>query len=228
MVASMDENIGHILAVIKEKGIEDDTIVFFCSDNGGPNPGRIADNGPLRAGKFSLYEGGVRVAACIAWPGKIKPKSVSMQPMHIVDLYPTFIGLAGGSLEQDKPVDGLDMQDVLLKGKTIEREILHNATVFTGALRQGDWKIVINGEVSSNALLGPNRRIENQQPEDRKIEVFNIKDDPYEKNDLSRSNPEKRKELWERYMWYAGQAVPHLSVPDRNDFQVPEIWGYFD
>ena len=228
MTASMDENIGRILTAIKEKGIEDNTIVFFCSDNGGPNPQRITSNGPLREGKFKLYEGGVRVAACISFPGKIKPKSTVMQPMHIVDLYPTFIGLAGGSLKQDKPLDGLDMKDALLNDKTVEREILHNATVFTGALRQGDWKIVINGQVGSNDLLGQGRRIENQKPEDRKIEVFNIKDDPYEKNDLSQSNPQKRQALWERYQWYAEQAVPHLSVPDRGNFKTPDIWGNFD
>ncbi|MCL2306241.1 MAG: arylsulfatase [Planctomycetaceae bacterium] len=228
MVASMDENIGRILAAITEKGIENDTIVFFCSDNGGPDPGRVTSNGPLRAGKSTLYEGGVRVPACVVWPGKIKPQSISTQPMHIADLYPTLIGLAGGSLRQDKPIDGLDMKDVWLNEKTFEREILHNTTVFTGALRKGDWKIVINGQVTSNELLEPNRRIENQKPRERQVEVFNVKEDPCEKNDLSQSNPEKRQELWKRYLWYAEQAVPHLSVPDRKDFQSPEIWGQFD
>ena len=228
MVASMDDNIGRILDAIREKGIGDDTIILFCVDNGGVNPPRVANNGLFRAGKFSLYEGGVRAPACIAWVGKIKPKSISAQPIHIVDLYPTFIGLAGGSLEQEKPIDGVDIKDVFLNNNTFEREILLNATPFTGALRQGDWKIIINGQVSSNDLLGQGRRIENQRPEDRRIEVFNIKDDPYEKNDLSRSNPEKRQVLWDRFQWYAEQAVPHMSVPDRRDFNTPEIWGYFD
>jgi len=228
MIASMDENIGRILTAIRDKGIKDNTIVFFSSDNGGPDPKRITSNGPLRGGKHKLYEGGIRVAACVAWQGKIKPNSTVVQPMHIVDLYPTFIGLAGGSLKQSKPIDGFDMKDALLNDKVVEREILHNASVFTGALRQGDWKIVINGQVDSNELLGPDRHIDNQSPAERKIEVFNIKEDPYERNDLSPSNPEKRRTLWDRYQWYARQAVPHLSVPDRKDFKAPEVWGNFD
>ena len=229
MVASLDRNVGRILDALREQGIDKDTIVFFCSDNGGPAPRRITSNGPLRAGKFKLYEGGVRVAACIAWPGKIKPKSVSTQPMHIVDLYPTFLGLAEGKLKQSKPLDGIDQKEFLLSDKpNEEREILLNAAPFTGALRSGHWKIVINGQVGSNDLLGPGKRIENQSPKQHKIELFDIEADPYEKTDLSESHPEKVRELRERYQRYAEQAVPHLSVPDSKDFKIPGVWGNFD
>ena len=227
-LASMDENVGRILAAIKERGIENNTIIIFCSDNGGDQPGRRSSNGPLRGGKTDLYEGGVRVPACIAWAGTIKAGSVSNQLIHITDLYPTLIKLAGGSLEQEKPIDGLDVRDVFLNEKTFEREILLNATVFTGALRMDDWKIVVNGQVSSNALLGTDRRINTQVPENNRIEVFNIKDDPYERNNLSQSHPEKRQKLWERYLWYAEQAVPHLAAPAPSGFRAPEIWGLFD
>ena len=70
MLAAMDEAIGKILAALDEKKIRDNTLIIFTSDNGGPTPGSVTDNGPLRAGKGTLYEGGVRVAAFAAWPGQ--------------------------------------------------------------------------------------------------------------------------------------------------------------
>ena len=229
MIASMDHNIGRILEALDEQGIAEKTVVFFSSDNGGPNPKQVTSNGPLRGGKFKLYEGGVRVPACIVWPGKIKPKTVCEQPMHIVDLFPTLVNFVGGSLEQKLPLDGIDIKDALLHDKELDRAcVLLNASPFTGALRMGDWKIVINGQVGSNDLPGPKRRIENQTAEERKLELFDLRDDPYEKNDLAESNPEKLAELWQAYQSYAKQAVPHLSKPDIKDFGTPEIWGNFD
>ncbi len=73
MVAAMDEAVGKIAAAIDAAGMRDNTLIVFCSDNGGPSPGRVTNNGPLRAGKGTLYEGGVRVCAFATWPGHIKP-----------------------------------------------------------------------------------------------------------------------------------------------------------
>jgi arylsulfatase A-like enzyme len=99
MLAAMDEAIGQILATIDAKGLRKQTLIIFSSDNGGPNPGRVTDNGPLRAGKATLYEGGVRVAACVAWEGRIKAGSVVSAPLHMVDWYPTLLRLAGRNLK---------------------------------------------------------------------------------------------------------------------------------
>ncbi|MCI0625266.1 MAG: arylsulfatase [Acidobacteria bacterium] len=151
MVAAMDEAIGQIVAALDEKGLRKDTIIIFSSDNGGPAPGRVTDNGPFRAGKATLYEGGVRVAACVAWEGRIKPRTVVNQPLHIVDWYPTLLKLAGASLKQKLPLDGRDAWPTIAEGKfSPHPEILLNATPNTGAIRVGDWKLVLNGKVDAS------------------------------------------------------------------------------
>ena len=220
MLTAMDTAIGRILKAIEEKGIKDNTIVFFCGDNGGPAPGQITDNGHLRAGKATVYEGGIRVPASISWSAKIKPGSVVNDPMHIADLYPTLLNIAGASLDQKHPLDGRDLRNVLLEGQTApEREILLNSSPYAGALRKGDWKIVLNGSVGSGT------RATTGNPN---IELFNLASDPGEKNNLATAQPEKLKELLERYQFYAEQAVPPLYKPRPANAKVPEVWGDFD
>jgi len=224
MLTAMDAAIGRILQAIDEKGIRDNTIVFFSSDNGGPQPGVVTDNGHLRAGKGTVYEGGTRVPACIRWPGKIKAGSVTNCPMHIVDLYPTLLNIAGASLKQKHPIDGKDLKDILLKDRTApEREILLNTTPTAGALRKGDWKIVVNGG-AVDSETSTNTKKSNQQ----KVELFDLSKDPGEKNDLSASHPEKLKELMGRYQYYEKQAAAPLNKERSKDFVTPSIWGNFD
>ncbi|MDR1958227.1 MAG: arylsulfatase [Planctomycetaceae bacterium] len=214
MVSSMDLNIGKVYKALEEKGVLDNTVIFFSSDNGGPRPKEVTDNGPLRAGKGTLYEGGVRVPAFAVWPGKIKPGTISEQPIHIVDLYPTLLGIAGVSHEQKQPLDGFDLKNVLLRNESYARtEILINAEKNRGALRVGDWKIVLTNL---------------DKPEQTKKELFHLKDDPGEKNDLSASQPEKLKELLERYQIYAQEAVSPLNKPKPDDFKPKEVWGDFN
>ena len=100
MVAAMDEGVGQIIAALREKQLLDNTLIIFSSDNGGPAPGRITSNRPLRAGKGTIYEGGIRVCAFVSWPGHIPAGQTNDEPLHIVDWYPTLLNLAGGSLEQ--------------------------------------------------------------------------------------------------------------------------------
>ena len=228
MVTTMDAAVGRILKAVDEKGIKDDTIVFFCSDNGGPQPGTVTDNGHLRAGKATLYEGGVRVPACISWPKKIKAGSVTDCPMHIVDLYPTLVNIAGASLKQKHPLDGRDLKDILWGGQAVgpDREILLNASPYTGALRKGDWKIVLNGSVGSNGT--PKDRLMTDRSSRPNMELFDLAHDPGEENDLSASHPEMVQELLERYWSYAELAVPPLDKPRPKDFTPPTVWGYFD
>ena len=95
MLAAMDEAVGQIVAAVEKAGVRGDTLFVFSSDNGGPQPGVVTDNGKFRAGKATLYEGGVRVAACVTWDGKIKAGSTVTEPLHVVDLYPTLVKLTG-------------------------------------------------------------------------------------------------------------------------------------
>src|SRR5262245_57577656 len=89
MLAAMDVAIGQVVDAVEKKGLRKDTLFVFSSDNGGPQPGTVTSNGKLRAGKATVYEGGVRVAAFAAWDGPIKPGTVVNEPLHIVDWFPT-------------------------------------------------------------------------------------------------------------------------------------------
>ncbi|HXJ73030.1 MAG TPA: sulfatase-like hydrolase/transferase, partial [Candidatus Dormibacteraeota bacterium] len=217
MVAAMDEAVGQILAALEESGRRKNAFVFFSSDNGGPQPGKVTSNGPLRAGKATLYEGGVRVVACAAWAGHIKPGSTVTAPMHMVDLYPTLLKLAGASLQQKLPLDGMDILPCLTEGKPSPRtEILHNTTPSNGAIRVGDWKLVLNGssaDLEDEPGAAPKaKKKQKRRPADGTVELFDLANDPYEKNDLSAQRPEKVKELRQRYDTFAKHAVPPRNV----------------
>ncbi|MDR3182106.1 MAG: arylsulfatase [Planctomycetaceae bacterium] len=217
MVTVMDAAVGRVIKALDDKGIRDNTLIFFSSDNGGPNPKKTTDNGELRAGKGTLYEGGVRVPAFIVWNGKIKANSVSNELIHITDLYPTLLNIVGASTEQRLPLDGVNQRDTILEGKASARkELLHNAYDDRGAVRVGSWKLVLTNL---------------DKPNQAKQELFNLADDPNEKNDLAAAQPEKLKELLERYRFYAKQAVPALisgDPPKGYKNNVPKVWGDFD
>jgi len=218
MVTCMDNAIGRIVRTLQEKGMKRNTLIIFCSDNGGVNS--AGSNGPLRGQKAQLYEGGIRVPAFVSWPGVVKAGAVVKEPLHIVDMYPTLLKLAGARLEQSLPIDGKNAWPTITEGKpSPHKEILHNITAATGAIRRGDWKLVYNGHISAN----------NPGPVDKKVfELFNIAEDPYEKHNLTDKYPKKFNELKHRLEQYAKEAVPPNIPPNRmpKDFKVPKAWGH--
>jgi arylsulfatase A-like enzyme len=230
MVTAMDEGIGRILEALDRKGMRENTLIVFSSDNGGPLPGVITSNGPLRAGKSSLYEGGVRVVAVAAWAGKIKAGSVVRAPLHMVDWYPTLVKLAGGSLEQALPLDGRDAWAAITAGAPSSHEdILHNISTTGGAVRVGDWKLVVNGQIvdgeeggqeSPARLAAKAAALATPQ-----IELFNLAEDPNEKTNLAEKNPGKVAELRARLDAYAAAAVPSKQAPAPAGFKAPTVWG---
>jgi arylsulfatase A-like enzyme len=228
MVAAMDEAIGQIVAAVDAQGRRSRTLFIFCSDNGGPQPGRVTSNGLFRAGKGTLYEGGVRVCALATWPGHIQPGRVVTEPIHIVDWYPTLVKLAGGSLEQPLPLDGLDIWPVLTEGKpSPHQDILLNAAPRSGALRAGDWKLVVNGQLdelqqAENPTAGAGRGSSRAKPS---LELFNLATDPYERTNLAAVHPERVNQLLSRYRQLAGQAVPPKAGPRPPGFKAPAVWG---
>src|SRR5262249_46737815 len=146
MVAAMDEAIGRIIPTLDEAKLRQNTLIIFSSDNGGPQPGRVTSNGPLREGKATLYEGGTRVAAFATWDGYIRAGSQVNAPLHMVDWYPTLLKLAGASLAQPLPLDGRDAWPTITEGRpSPHEEILLNTTPNQGAIRMGDWKLILNG-----------------------------------------------------------------------------------
>jgi arylsulfatase A-like enzyme len=204
----MDEQIGRVIAALEQKGMLDNTLIIFQSDNGGTRDPKFAgaitdmskvvlpaDNGPYRDGKGSLYEGGTRVVAFATWPGHIKEGSTVDEMIHTVDLYPTLVNLAGGALGKNKPLDGMDVWGTIAEGKpSPRREIIYNIEPFRAAIRQGDWKLIWR-------TLLP-----------QSVELYNIAEDPSETKNLAADHPEKVAELQTRANELAGDAEQSLLL----------------
>jgi arylsulfatase A-like enzyme len=236
MVAAEDEAIGKIIAAIEATGRRKNTLFVFSSDNGGPAPGRVTSNGPLRAGKGTLYEGGVRVCALASWDGHITAGSVVNVPLHMVDWYPTLLRLAGAKLEQALPIDGRDAWAAITAGAPSPHDaILLNSTPVGGAIRVGDWKLVLNGQVADSddgdggAAAGKAKAKAGKKREAAEatggVELFNLARDPYEKTNLAATEPDKVRALRARYDAYAREAVPPKARPAGAGYKAPKVWG---
>ncbi len=205
MISVMDDAIGKVVAALKNKGMDENTLVLFMSDNGGVTSSMFAgdtevagalpaDNGPYRDGKGTVYEGGTRVPALAWWPGKIEPEVVDGL-VHVVDVYPTLAAIAGGQLGKNKPLDGMDVWSSLSEGEQSPRtEIVYNVDPFGGAVRQGDWKLVWKAALP------------------QKIELFDLAKDPSETTDLAKDNPHTAAELQARVTELAGEMAPPLLL----------------
>lgn len=226
MVTCMDDAIGRVLAALERRGVRDQTLIIFSSDNGGVNEGK-PETVLLRGEKNKLYEGGVRVPALACWPGRIKPGTVVDVPLHIVDIYPTLLRLAGGSLEQPLPLDGKDAWPAITENAPSPHDcILINAAPFTGAIRCGDWKLVCNGHLPGSSYFGP-------PVTEKRYELFNLRQDPNETNDLAQQHPDKVVELRNFLEIYYQQAVPVRMNPNQPPggfgcWKAPPVWGVFD
>ncbi len=218
MISVLDEGVGKVVAALEAKGMRDNTLIVFHSDNGGVRNamfagdskvggGLPASNGPYRDGKGTLYEGGTRVAALANWPGRIKAGKVDAM-LHVTDMYPTLAALAGGTLDKNKPLDGVDVWSVLGEGAASPRtELVYNIDPLAGGLRQGDWKLVWKAALP------------------QKVELFNLADDPAEANDLSAQHPDKVGAMQARITELASQMAPPLLILEavRLTFYVPPV-----
>lgn len=236
MVAHMDDAIGRIVAALDRHRLRENTLIVFSSDNGA-NRG-AGDNDPLRDEKGSVYEGGVRVPALANWPGRLPAGAVVTQPLHMVDWHVTLLRLAGASPAAGVTLDGRDLWPALIGNPHLVREeILINAAPGTGALRRGDWKLVVNGHLKFKggtpganfawANLLEESRLPREDASRKKIELFNLADDPGETRDLATTEPGLLRDLTARYEAYARQAVPLVGGDKPADFKVPAVWGEF-
>jgi arylsulfatase A-like enzyme len=222
MIACLDEQVGRVVAALEARKLTSNSLILFSSDNGGLLGVGGASNGKLRAQKGTLYEGGTRVCALANWPGQIKPGTIIHEPLHIVDLYPTLLKLAGGSLQQKHPLDGKDVWPVIAAGKPSPHEdILINAMPNSAAIRMGDWKLVINGNITANELKKANAK--NAAAEN--TELFHLAEDPYEKNNLAKKNPEKVRQLRARLEPYRTAALPPKAEDEPANYKSPRVWG---
>lgn len=197
MVHSLDENVGRVLDALEEIGAAGNTVVVLTSDNGGyvnPYDGmRVTDNTPLRSGKGSLYEGGIRVPAMIRWPGMTTPGSVSSAPISSTDYYRTLLSIAGvpGDGEHNRNVDGIDLTPLLKNPDTkpgraalfFHYPHYYATTAPVSAVRVGDWKLL-------------------RYYEDSRVELYNLAEDLGELRDMAATKPDraaamlKRLEAW--------------------------------
>lgn len=226
MVTCMDDAVGQIVAALDaHKFPAKNTLIIFCSDNGGIR--RLGSNGKLRAGKGTLYEGGMRVPAVMVWKGKLPAGGTVDEPLHMVDMLPTLAGLAGvdakkQSLKRRKPILGYDVWPTITQGaRRPNKMIIHNITPFHAALRIGDWKIIHNGHVGANATAAPKQE---------KWELFNLKQDPYEQHDLAGDNPPLLRQMKAAVASLRRQMAKPNIPPNRppKGFKVPKVWGEAD
>lgn len=227
MLTATDDAIGEVVAAVDKTGVRDNTIFIFSSDNGGPSPGRITDNGKYRGGKGGLYEGGVRVAAFATWPGHIKPGSTITEPLHAVDWRPTLDKLCGAKPTSDQPLDGLDATATLCEGAPSQHEsILMNTTASASAIRAGDWKLIVRAEAETPGDRGKKgKRVQNRGQGE--TELFNLSEDPYEQKNLAAEQPAKVAQLREQLDRFTKEAVPPKAMSKPASYKAPAIWGDF-
>ena len=189
MITRMDRDLGRMLALIKELNLDDDTIIIFTSDNG-PAPQDLAgsdarffnSSGPLRSGKTSMYEGGIREPLVVRWHGQIKAGATSDQVTGFEDWLPTLLELGGDKSSTPTDIDGISFAPVLLGKKITERPFLYREFPAYGgqqAVRVGDWKAVRQN-------LKPKG---NAKP-DLHIVLYDLKNDIAESHDVSSEHPE--------------------------------------
>ncbi len=195
MVESMDENVGRLLSALKELKIEENTMVVFLSDNGGL--AYVSDQFPLRAGKGSYYEGGIRVPCIIKWPNKIKTHRKADIPITGLDIFPTLMDVVNDT--NDYKLDGVSLLPLLTENKNIaDRALYWHFPIYLqsvnpkkeeardslfrtrpgSVIRKGNWKL-------------------HEYFEDGKLELYNLDTDLREQIDLSQKNPDKVKELYQ-------------------------------
>jgi len=169
MLTAMDEGIGKVLAKLRDLGIDRDTLLFFINDNGGPTANG-SNNGPLRATKGTMYEGGIRVPFMIQWPSQLKPGQVYDHPVIALDILPTAAAAAGADLPADRKIDGVNLLPHLAGEKsTLPHEILFWRSGQNHAVRKGNFKLVtMGGETGLFDLspdIGESRDLSSEQPE---------------------------------------------------------------
>lgn len=221
MVSALDDAIGLISQALGKKGMLDDTLIVFHSDNGGAVAAKFptgdgdvtvgaSDNGPYRDGKGSLYEGGIRVPAFIRWPKGVEG-GVSNALLHVTDMYPTLLAAAGAKVEQRKAVDGYDQWPAIRGNQASRRkEVLLSVEDLRGAIRVGDWKLILYTSLP------------------QRLELYDVPHDPGEEDNAAERNPELVAQLLARLNDYAWDMVPAKYVDElarARKTDVPMVWG---
>lgn len=216
----LDQSIGRLLNRVDELQLTENTVVIFMSDNGGVDS--YFDNAPLRYGKGSVYEGGIRIPFLMRWPGHIAENSVSDTPIHVIDIYPTFAEIAGARVPSDHPLDGQSIVPLVKPGQAWERDTLfwfmplydvRWGAVPAAIIRQNEYKLIhFFGDYIDLDQGG-------KYITEERVELYNLAANIGETWDLSRSLRTKKDELLSQlhgWMYSLGHEIP----PDNPQFDI--------
>ena len=191
-VTQMDHEVGRLMGYLDEAKLRENTLVMFSSDNGPETLDRYptanrshGSTGPLRGMKLHLYEGGIRVPGIVRFPGRVKPGQVSSEPVGFVDVLPTACELSGAALPKDRVLDGASWVP-LFEGQSVQRtkglywQYDQSISGPKVAMRKGDWKLLATADGEGTPA---------------EFELYNLKEDVAEKNDLANAQPAKLEEL---------------------------------
>lgn len=197
MMSAMDDAVGQVLDKVRDLGQEDNTLIWFLSDNGGPTASTTSRNGPLRGFKSQTWEGGVRVPFCVQWKGTLPAGKTFEHPIIQLDILPTCVAAAGGEIDEGWKLDGVDLTPYLTgKNDSRPHEMLYWRFGQQWAIRHGDHKLLVARGGSG------------------KPELYDLAHDVGESRDLAAEQPAKAAELqalWDA--WNAEQAEP--IAPDQ-------------
>ena len=209
MLSAMDDAIGTVLAKLAELKQEENTLIFFISDNGGPTPSTTSANGPLRGFKTQTWEGGIRVPWLVQWKGRIPAGRVDDRPVIQLDVLPTALAAAGVAVPGDAKLDGVNLLPFL----TGEKSGAPHAALYWRfgkqlAIRMGDWKLVKGA--------GPDLAAESPgHPTATDAELYNLKNDIGEKTNCAATEPEKFRELTVAWTKWDGELIDPQWTPQR-------------
>ena len=192
MMSAMDDAIGSVMETVRNKGQEENTMVFFIGDNGGPTQSTTSNNGVLRGFKMNTFEGGPRVPFIAQWKGTFPAGKTYDNPVMNLDVLPTILTAAGAKVDPSWNLDGVDLTP-FVTGKNVERPHQNMFWRFgeQWGVRSGDWKLVVSKGGSGNP------------------ELYNLANDVGESKDLAAKESAKVSELQKLYdAWSAAQAKP--------------------
>ncbi|XP_070564218.1 arylsulfatase B-like [Ptychodera flava] len=244
LTTCMDEAIGKVVDTLKKTGLWDNTLIIFSTDNGGAVV-QGGSNWPLRGQKGSLFEGGVRGPAFVSGP-VLKESvrgTVNRELLYVGDWFPTFVHLAGGTTDGTKPLDGVNQWETISQGMSSPRkEIVHNIdhlhprpqylrnepyqdpSLFdisvSASIRMGNWKLLTGDKGSGIWTAPPELRYVNTFKEHGLITLFNIRDDPEERNDLVHCRPDIVHRLLQRLHFYNNTVV--LPREEKHQFDLSD------
>ncbi len=196
MVEAMDRNVGRLINTLEKLDLTKNTMIIFTSDNGGLFT--VSEQFPLKYGKGSYYEGGVRIPLIVRWDGRIKPNTISKIPVMNIDFYPTFLEVANIHPDKELILDGESLSPILFgKGQFINRPLFWHFPIYLEASRGYNEKTgrdpLFRTRPGTTIRYGKWKL--HHYFEDNDIELYDLQKDISENNDLAKAEPKKAKEL---------------------------------